>query len=182
MSSALARKSAMVCWNCDAVVPETTDVIIRLLPGKSLDLSLCRACYTAVCLPLVAQAEELTLEKPAKRTVLVVDDEPAILKLVSAMLRGEGFAVETAANGKEALTKVHDHVPDAIVLDLRMPVMSGRDFLERWRQTVPEPRIPVIAISAHEPRVTAAELGVQAFLPKPFGMDALVSTVDRLLA
>jgi CheY-like chemotaxis protein len=182
MAAARRGHRRPACWNCDAAGEGTIDVIIRLLPDRRFALSLCRPCYTSVCLPLVGQSEELTLEKPTTRTVLVVDDEPAILKLVSAMLGGEGFAVETAADGREALTKVREHVPDAIVLDLRMPVMSGREFLTTWRKTTSDPSIPVIAISAHEPHATAEELGVQAFLAKPFAMDALVSTVDRLLA
>jgi CheY-like chemotaxis protein len=182
MSSTSPGQGRRVCWNCETAAQSVIDIIIRVMPDRRLALSLCQSCYISICLPLIGQADGLALEQPATRSVLVVDDEPAILKLVSAMLSGEGFAVETAANGQEALTKLHDHVPDAIVLDLRMPVMSGREFLTMWRQTAPDPRIPVIAISAHEPQATAEELGVQAFLPKPFAMSALVNTVDRLLA
>ncbi|MBV9173586.1 MAG: response regulator, partial [Chloroflexi bacterium] len=67
------------------------------------------------------------MEDPAR--VLVVDDEPVIREVVAEALEFEGYAVETATNGAEALAKVRAHAPQAIVLDLMMPVMDGWAFL-----------------------------------------------------
>jgi two-component system response regulator (stage 0 sporulation protein F) len=130
----------------------------------------------------------LTGETPAPRelallpTVLVVEDDPNVRFLVTSVLEGSGFTVDAASNGAEALSKMHTVTPDAIVLDLWMPVMNGLDFLRELRRTSPDRLIPVLAISARGTDVTARSLGVEAFLAKPFDLTALVGTVCDLIA
>lgn len=111
--------------------------------------------------------------------VLVVDDDPAIRRLITATLRREGYEFIEAANGREALDRMHDDHPDCVVLDLMMPVLSGWDVL-RQRLNDPElTKIPVIIVSANrEPDLLKVmDQGICAFLPKPFDISALSALV-----
>ena len=117
-----------------------------------------------------------------RRTVLLVDDDPETLGTLASWLREEGFTVLTAANGLEALQRVHDQTPEVIVLDLQISVMSGREFLKVWRSTMPTSSIPVVAISGLQRDLTAEELGVQAFLPKPICLSALTRAIVNAVA
>jgi CheY-like chemotaxis protein len=115
-------------------------------------------------------------------TVLVVDDDPDVRKVLADAFESEGFRVMTAANGMQALHRVRDAAPDAIILDLNMPMMTGDDFLYAWRGGAETHRIPVVAISAAYPGLHPEDLGVDAFFPKPFEVDLLVRHVRDLLA
>ena len=115
-------------------------------------------------------------------TVLVVDDDPDVRKVLADAFESEGFRVMTAANGMQALHRARDAAPDVIVLDLSMPMMSGEDFLYAWRVGAETHRVPVVAISAAYPGLQPADLGVEAFFPKPFEIDLLVRHVKDLLA
>jgi CheY-like chemotaxis protein len=141
----------------------------------------CDGCFRSCLLPLLGDQEHPPVGR-TRPTVLVVDDDPNIRYLLTCALTGEGFTVENAANGEEALTKVHQQSPQAIVLDLWMPVMSGRRFLEELRQTSPGHSIPVIAISAHGRLQASERLGVEEYLAKPFDLRALIGTVRGLVA
>ena len=114
--------------------------------------------------------------------VLVADDEPLIRALVAIAFEAEGYDVETAADGAEALAKACQQPPQAIVLDLMMPVMDGRDFLEAWHAQATCRTVPVVAISAGGRQGARDPLAVQAFLAKPFDIDRLVATVAELVA
>jgi CheY-like chemotaxis protein len=112
-------------------------------------------------------------------SVLVVDDDPNIRKMIVAALRRDGYTFFEAPNGREALDLMRDEHPDVVVLDLMMPVLSGWDVL-RERQQDPElSRIPVIIVSANrDPDVAVAvNAGICAFLPKPFDIGALSALV-----
>ncbi|HEX5480093.1 MAG TPA: response regulator [Dehalococcoidia bacterium] len=111
--------------------------------------------------------------------VLVVDDDPAIVRLLKLTLRGGGFDVTGASNGEEALEEVDRHAPEAIVLDIDMPVMNGREFYERLRAR--HIHIPVVILSAYNPRRVQRELGAQAYIGKPFEPDELIDIVWRVM-
>jgi two-component system chemotaxis response regulator CheY len=117
------------------------------------------------------------MEEPVR--VLVVDDEPAIRHAVEAALVDEGFIVSTAPNGEAALSAVDSVRPDAILLDLRMPVMDGYAFLRAYRSR-PEPRAAVIVCSTSARLAATVDLGATAFLRKPFDIDELVGVIHRL--
>jgi CheY-like chemotaxis protein len=119
----------------------------------------------------------------AKR-VLVVEDEEGIRTAVAEALADEGYAVVTATNGAEALQLVRATEPDAIVLDLMMPVMDGPAFLEACRREQRCAETPVLVVSAHRKltELAATELRVDAFIPKPFELDVLLGAVGRLVA
>ena len=114
--------------------------------------------------------------------ILVVDDDADVRTVLADAFDAEGFRVMTAANGMQALHRVRDAAPDAIILDLNMPMMTGDDFLYAWRGGAETHRIPVVAISAAYPGLHPEDLGVDAFFPKPFEVDLLVRHVRDLLA
>ena len=113
--------------------------------------------------------------------VLIVDDNPAIRGFIAMVLEDEGFAVASAAHGREALTEAHRRLPDVVILDLMMPVMSGREFINAWQSDPVTRHIPIIVVSAAYSATTAAALGVQAFLRKPFDLDRLLTVLQKLL-
>jgi CheY-like chemotaxis protein len=112
-------------------------------------------------------------------SVLVVDDDVSIRRMIVAALRRDGYTFLEAANGREALDLMRGEHPDVVVLDLMMPLVSGWDVL---RERLSEPglaRIPVIIVSANrDPElVSAIDKGICAFLPKPFDIGALSALV-----
>jgi CheY-like chemotaxis protein len=177
MSPETSEYGSMTCWNCDETVDHTRDALIWLPSGRQSVLTLCYPCYASIYVPLAPQAMDLRPKDLRGGTVLVVDDDPSMQSVLTVWLQGEGFTVQTASNGAEALERIRDHVPEVIVLDLRMPVMSGAEFLETWRRTMQVPSIPVVAISAHHRNLSTEDLGVRAFLAKPFSLTDLTNII-----
>jgi two-component system, chemotaxis family, chemotaxis protein CheY len=115
------------------------------------------------------------------RNVLVVDDDPSIRNLVAEELRYRGYSVIVARNGSEALDCLHVITPDAIVLDLMMPVMDGWSFVEHYRDRAGRRTVPIIAVSAEGDLAPGYEaLGVTAFLRKPFDLNELANCIAHL--
>jgi CheY-like chemotaxis protein len=115
------------------------------------------------------------------KTILVVDDDPAIRDVVADLLEMSDYKVTTASNGAEALDQIRLEQPAAVLLDLMMPVMDGWEFLRRCRCGPPCAGVPVAIMSAaHDAASAASTLGVQAYLAKPFEIDAVLDVVDRL--
>lgn len=112
--------------------------------------------------------------------VLVVDDNPAVLRLVKMALIDSGMSVTTAMNGREALQAMEvGGEPAAIVLDLEMPVMDGREFYLEIRRS--GCYAPVLILSAFDPKGACRELRADAFMEKPFDPDALVAALAGLI-
>lgn len=115
--------------------------------------------------------------------VLVVEDDPSIRDLVVTVLEEEGFDVSAAANGEDALNQLQDVQPDAIVLDLMMPIMDGWTFVEECRHQPWCGHVPIIVTSAAHDLPRTIErlkpLGVRACLPKPYDLDELLVYIDR---
>ena len=116
------------------------------------------------------------------RKVLLVDDDPAVRGFTTMLLELEGFTVVTACDGAEGLERVRDEAPEAVLLDMMMPGIDGRDFLLQWRQDAAYHPVPVIVMTAWSEEVRADELGVQAIFTKPFNLDRLVGQLVQLLA
>jgi CheY-like chemotaxis protein len=113
------------------------------------------------------------------RPVLVVDDEPDTRTMLATMLEFAGFAVATAANGREALDAERREEPCVILLDLMMPVMDGEQFCRLHRQDPQLRQIPVVVLSArHDAAVVAARLGADDFAPKPIDFDRVIAMVS----
>jgi len=122
------------------------------------------------------------VEQRARGRVLVVDDDPDILELISIILREEGMDVLIARSGRQALhlLRTEDGV-DVVLLDLVLPETDGFAVLEAMHHKGTGSNVPVVAFSAHDSmRFEALEAGAEAFLPKPFELDQLVSTVRDL--
>ena len=119
-----------------------------------------------------------------KDKVLVVDDEPDVLDLVSYNLGQAGFAVETAADGAEGLRKARSAAPDLILLDLMLPEMDGLEVCKLLRRDPKTSDIPIIMLTARAgeiDRIVGLELGATDYVPKPFSPRELVLRVKKRL-
>ena len=116
------------------------------------------------------------------RRVLVVDDDRAIRDVVSETLGLEGYEVDTASNGLEALAKMREQVPDAVVLDLMMPGLDGWGFVERCRTEPSLDEVPIVVMSAgHRAATVANQIGAAGYISKPFDLDELLEAVEQTL-
>lgn len=117
-----------------------------------------------------------------KARVLVVDDEPSARSGLEKLLRGEGYSVQTAATGQEALERAAEHAPDVVVTDLKMPGMDGIALTAKLREQDPE--LPVVVVTAFGEIATAVQAmraGAEGYLTKPVDFDALVFTIEKAL-
>jgi len=108
--------------------------------------------------------------------VLVVDDEPAIRRLLRVGLTTEGYAIREAATGRDAIAQVTEEMPDLIVLDLGLPDMSGQELLRKWRGEALA--LPIVILSSRTDEagiVEALETGADDYVTKPFGMKELAA-------
>lgn len=116
-----------------------------------------------------------------REKILVVDDEEHIIELVELYLGKEGFHIESAADGAEAVEKFAQQKPDLVVLDVMLPGMDGLDVLRHIRRSS---RVPVIMLTAKESevdKVVGLELGADDYLTKPFSPRELVARVKAVL-
>jgi DNA-binding response OmpR family regulator len=117
------------------------------------------------------------------RRVLVAEDDDMLRAVVAEYLIDEGFEVQAARDGAEALRLAREQTPDVAVLDASMPVMDARATLNIWEQDDALRSIPVILVSAKPGLVALArQLAVRASLAKPFDLDVLHAIIDQLLA
>jgi two-component system KDP operon response regulator KdpE len=115
------------------------------------------------------------------RRVLVVDDEPQILRALSANLRGAGYDVVTAATGEDALANAAMKPPDAVILDLVLPDKSGTEVTRELRQWSRAPVILLSAVGDETDKVAALDAGADDYVTKPFGIDELLARLRAAL-
>jgi CheY-like chemotaxis protein len=114
------------------------------------------------------------------KAILVVDDEPAILDMISELLGYEGYQVVTTSQGSVALAWAKADPPALILLDLMMPGMSGWQVIGALKASPQTRAIPVVVLSARRDLpATAKELGIVTFLAKPFDIDELIGIVRQ---
>ena len=114
-------------------------------------------------------------------TILVVDDQGSVRRLLEEYLTEQGYRVITAADGQSALYTARQALPDLILLDIMMPRMDGYQFLRQFRQ---ERQTPIIVITAREEETDAVlglDLGADDYITKPFRMRELVSRIRAVL-
>ena len=112
--------------------------------------------------------------------LLVIDDEPLNRELLASSLSAAGYEVEVAKDGFAALAQMHGALPDLIISDLKMPNMSGFEFLSIARRRFPQ--IPTIAVSGEfHPPIEPLGVIADAFLSKPFSLDELEAKIAELL-
>ena len=109
--------------------------------------------------------------------VLVVDDEPPIVRMVATNLRMRGYEVLTAATGEAALTSLEANQPDLVVLDLGLPGIDGLEVLRRLRTWSAVPVIVLTAAGDERDKVTALDGGADDYVTKPFGIQELLARV-----
>jgi two-component system, OmpR family, KDP operon response regulator KdpE len=109
--------------------------------------------------------------------ILVIDDEPQILRALRTILSEKGFIVSTAARGEEGLTQAAAHVPDLIILDLGLPDMDGIEVCRRLREWTECPIIILSVRDTEREKVAALDKGADDYLTKPFGIEELLARV-----
>jgi two-component system, OmpR family, KDP operon response regulator KdpE len=113
--------------------------------------------------------------------ILVVDDEPQILKALQTGLRGAGYEVDTATTGAEALTAAAVQPPDAVILDLVLPDTRGTDVCRELRTWSGVPVIVLSAVGDEGEKVAALDAGADDYVTKPFGLDELLARLRAAL-
>ena len=114
--------------------------------------------------------------------VLVVEDEPAVRESLERVLRHDGFEVDVAGDGREAIRRLAVVRPDAVLLDVLLPELDGLEVCRRMRDT--GDRTPVLMLTARDgvgDRVAGLEAGADDYLPKPFALDELLARLRALL-
>ena len=118
------------------------------------------------------------------RTILVIDDEPELVKLLDYNLSKAGYLVLSARDGESGLAAARKHAPDAIILDVMMPGLDGWEVCKRLRQDPSTSALPVLMLTAKADegdRVLGLELGADDYVSKPFGVRELLARVKALL-
>jgi len=115
------------------------------------------------------------------QTILVVDDDLELRKLVQSYLVEEGFKAVTAANGREAIFVAREEQPDLIVLDLMMPEMGGYEFLHAYGKEADVPVIILTAKMEENDKILGLELGADDYVTKPFSLRELTARVRAVL-
>ena len=119
------------------------------------------------------------------KRLLVVDDEPNLLRAVAACLKAAGYEVSTARSGREALLQLAEAVPDLVVSDIRMPGMDGYKLARQLRGSPRTALVPIIFLSAKDEtadRIEGFRAGIDAYLTKPFEPDELIAVVNGILS
>ncbi|MDX1510467.1 MAG: response regulator [Nitriliruptorales bacterium] len=119
------------------------------------------------------------------RRVLIVDDDPIILDIVTTVLDLEDFSVTTAEDGETALELVAKEPPDVMVLDVMMPGMSGLEVCAKLRSSEEHARLPIVLLTARdtdEDRRAGMDAGADYYLSKPFSPLELIDIIEELLS
>jgi YesN/AraC family two-component response regulator len=116
-------------------------------------------------------------------SVLVVDDEQFLRQILVRIVKRDGYQVEEAANGKEALEKMAGKHFDLVITDVKMPEIDGMELLARVKKEYPE--VQVVVVTSHSSEVNATEAvaaGASQFISKPFNNIEITHTLDNLIA
>ena len=116
------------------------------------------------------------------KKILLVDDQPNFLKMISIKLKKNNFTVITAENGSIAIEKAANEIPDIIIIDIMMPVMDGFSAVKKIKKNPDTKDIPVIFLSAkgqENDKIMAKELGAVDFIAKPFSPGKLVEKIQE---
>jgi DNA-binding response OmpR family regulator len=140
------------------------------------------ACVTegAVAISAMVRSSVVPTQGAAGKggRILVVDDEKMVRDTLGQVLADEGYIVDAAVDGADALDRVHAACPDAILLDLMMPGMNGRQFLQALRDDARYAQVPVMIMTAvHGLEINLASIGASEVVEKPFNVDELLNKV-----
>ena len=116
------------------------------------------------------------------QTLMIVDDDPQLMRVLSMFFDSEGYHVIQARSGREALDKLQEYSPDVILLDLMMPEISGDEVVRQIRANHKLRHLPVIIFTAAETREDELRnAGASYFIAKPFSLDGLRDTVQEAI-
>ncbi len=121
------------------------------------------------------------VDRAMPQSILVVDDEQKLRKMIRVYLEQEGYRVVEAANGREALYVARYEKPDLVILDLMMPEMNGYDFMRAFGKEAPTPIILLTAKVEDEDKIIGLELGADDYVAKPFNVRELIARVRAVL-
>ncbi len=116
------------------------------------------------------------------KKILIIDDEPGILKLLQDRLKVNQYTVVTAQDGEEGLAKINSEQPDLIILDIMMPKMDGFTFVREYKRLSESKIVPIIVLTAKENLQDIFKMeGVKDYLLKPFAAEDLLTRVKKLI-
>ena len=122
------------------------------------------------------------MSEDGKARILVIDDDEGIRKVVAEALKSDGYSVETASNGKEAIEKSRTNFYNLALVDIRLPDMEGTKLLTSMKQTTPEMiKIILTGYPALQNAIDAVNKGAHGYLVKPVNTDELLRTVEQHL-
>jgi DNA-binding response OmpR family regulator/HPt (histidine-containing phosphotransfer) domain-containing protein len=185
----------------------TVEIVARLadrgLRGTTAGVTYCQSGGTKSIEELMAEADDALMharssgkpvvcydENPDRQrspaaagSILVADDDPDVIRIVDAQMKGAGYSTRLAFDGAQAVAALDAQHPDVLILDLMMPKLSGFDVLAKVsRLEEPRPKVLVLSVRRREDDVTRAfELGANDYLQKPFNPQELLARVARLL-
>jgi CheY-like chemotaxis protein len=119
-----------------------------------------------------------------RRRILLADDEPSLVKMLSKHLELAGYEVLVAFDGQEALTKAKAERPDLIILDIMMPKLDGYNVCATLKQDPRYQQIPILILTAKtrkEDEAMAKKVGADEYIRKPFRSEALIESIQRLM-
>lgn len=122
-----------------------------------------------------------SLQTPKSRLILVVDDEPRMIRFIRMNLELEGYQVVEAKNGIQALEQLRQHLPDLVIMDVMMPEMDGFETLRMLREISTVPVILLTVKADEEDRIHGLELGADDYITKPFSPRELNSRVNAVM-
>lgn len=117
--------------------------------------------------------------------ILIADDEPHVLRVLKLSLEKEGYAVETCANGKEALTRLEHEHPDILITDIQMPLMTGEELCRHIKQHMPERKFLIFVLTSRteiEHREWSRDIDNLLFLEKPVSIRDLLEKIEGYFA
>ena len=118
------------------------------------------------------------------KTIFIADDESGFVSTLKSRLEFEGFEIATAPDGKSALDRITDEMPDLILLDIMMPAMNGYQVCRELKENPDTNPIPILMLTAksqESDKFWGNEAGADAYMTKPFDMDELIGEIRRLL-
>jgi CheY-like chemotaxis protein len=119
------------------------------------------------------------------KKIIIVDDEPHVLRVLKLSLENEGYTVETCANGKEALARLQQVIPDILITDIQMPQINGEELCRYIQEHMPDRKFPIFVLTSRteiEHREWTREIDNLLFLEKPVSIRDLVGKIDDYFA